>query len=195
MNYQQIICQATGKELKADQIYKVRNDEVLENIVSICHNCPYSNSGMPECKNCYGTIVQNSIRQANKKPGRIKMESENYRNTFTQLENEYIEDLKADKFFSGINVISNLNNSNWNHGQKISDHLRCYSYPKTWKTDCANCKSRCHKMGVKTACEKAKEFCETNNINVSTANSKQLSEIELPISCICREQTQVMIEV
>lgn len=212
MNYQKITCQATGKELKADQIYKIRNDKTsLENIVGVCHNCPYSNSKLPACKNCYGTIVQNSVRRTNRKDvrenseniyiednkpqWRTKMECINYRNTFIESNGEYIECLDADAYLQTIDIIANLNNSNWNHGQKIADHLQAFSYPKTWKTDCANCKLRCSKNGELTACQKAKAFCEKNGINISTASSKQLAKIELPIECICKEQVQQMIEV
>lgn len=195
VNYQKITCQATGKELKADQIYKIRNNEVLENTVSICYNCPYAHSKLSACKNCYGTIVQNSVRQTNGKPGRIKMECTNYRNTFFESNGEYIECLEADNYLSNIDIIANLNNLNWNHGQKIADHLRAYTYPKTAKTDCANCKHRCAKNGELSACQKAKLFCEQNGINVSTASSKLLAELELPNECICKEQTQQMIEV
>ena len=193
MDYQQITCQCTGRIIRADKMYKIRNNEnCVENIVSICNNCPFVDSNNPECQNCYGTIVQNSVRQLNEKTGRIKMDSIAYRNNFCKVGSEYIEMMDADEFLDTIDIIANLNNANWNHGQRISDHLRAYDRPKTWKTDCANCKARYHKEGKLTACERAKQFVENQGINLSTATEKQIAEIVLPEECICKEQAQRM---
>lgn len=193
MDYQQITCKMTGKTMKADRMYKIRNNEnCLENIVSICYNCPFADSNLPQCKNCYGTIAQNTFRMRNDETGRIKMESVNYRNNFCKVGDEYVEMMDADEFLETIDVIANLNNSNWNHGQRISDHLRGYDRPKTWKTDCHNCKIRCHAKGELTACEKAKEYVESIGINLDTATEKQITNIKLPTNCICKEQTPRM---
>lgn len=193
MDYQQIICKATGKTLKADRMYKIRNNEnCIENIVSICYNCPFANNDNAECKQCYGTIVQNTLRQKSNESGRVRMENVNYRNNFCKVGDEYIQMMDADEFLEEIDIISNLNNSNWNHGQRISDHLRGYDRPTTWKTDCINCKNRCHKKGELTACERAKEYVESLGINLDIATEKQIAEIELPTECICKEQTPRM---
>lgn len=191
MDYQQIVCQATGKTIKADEMYKIRSEgNCIESIVSICKNCPYTDSKIKQCKNCYGTIVQKFARQLNEETGRIKMSSENYKNTFLLVDDEYIQMMDADEFLENMDVIANLNNSNWNHGQRISDNLRCYNAPSTAKTDCHNCKKRCHKASEKTACEKAKDYCISRGLDISTATSEQIAKIKLPIDCICCEQTQ-----
>lgn len=197
MNYQQIICQATNKEIKADQVYKIRNDETsIENIASICYSCPYANSKMHACKNCHGTIAQNSIRKMSDKPGVKKIEMINYRNTFELCGEEYMDIMQADEFMNQIDIVANLNNSNWNHGQKVADRLRAYLPPKTAKTDCHNCKIRCQQQGVLTPCQKAKEYIENETkTSIENISSKQLIKINLPIDCICKEQVQVMIEV
>lgn len=197
MDYQQITCQATGKTIKADKMYKIRNQEnCIENVVSICHNCPYAASNQEPCQNCYGSIVQNAVRQINKDTGRAKMQATNYRNIFLKVGDEYMQMMDADEFLKELEekemIIANLNNANWNHGQRISDHLRAYSYPATWKTDCHNCKIRCHKKGELTACEKAKEYALSKGIDPHTATSEALAKLQLPIECICIEQTQKM---
>lgn len=192
MNFQQITCQETGKNMKADKIFKVKNENCIENIVSICYNCPFSHSKNEKCKNCYGTITQNSIRQLNYETGRIKMKIETYRNTFLETDNEYLEIMDADTFLNTREIIANLNNSNWNHGQRISDPLRGYDRPKTWKTDCINCKIKCKNKGIKTACEKAKDFLNENNINLNSASIKEIEQLKLPQDCICQQQVQQM---
>lgn len=197
MDYQQITCKATGKTLKAEQIYKIRNDEnCIENIVSICNSCPYANSQNLSCQNCYGTIVQNSVRQINVDTGRIKMEFTNYRNTFLELNDEYILNMSADEFLQTIDIVANLNHANWNHGQKINDKLRAYMPPNTWKTDCKNCKLRCKNNNIIPACEKAKQYVEENyNMNIENMTTEQIAKVNLPQNCICQNQVQRMIEV
>lgn len=193
MDYQQITCQITGKTIKADKMYKIRsNENYIENVVSVCYNCPFADSNNPNCQNCYGTIVQNAFRQINDKTRRVKMDAVNYRNNFAKIGDKYVEMMEADEFLENIDIIANLNNSNWNHGQRISDHLRAYMQPKTWKTDCANCKNRCHQKGKNTACENAKLYIESIGINLDNATEKQIAEIELPSNCICSEQTSRM---
>lgn len=192
MDYQQITCKLTGKSMRADRMYKVRNDDCIENVVSICYSCPYSDSKNTACLNCYGTIAQNATRQINEDTGRVKVETNNYRNVFLKVNDEFIKMMDADEFIEQIEIIANLNNSNWNHGQRISDHLRAYIAPKTWKTDCANCKKRCEKQGIKTACEKAYQYFLDNGIDVKNATSEQIEKITLPNDCICKEQAQQM---
>ena len=95
MNYQQITCQITGKTMKADKMYKIRNNEkCIENVVSVCHNCPFSDCNNPNCKQCYGTIAQNAFRQVNENTGRVKMEAIDYRNNFCKIGDEYVEMLE-----------------------------------------------------------------------------------------------------
>lgn len=194
MDYQQIICKETGKSIKADKIFKVRNNQdCIENIVSICHNCPHCDSKNVKCQNCYGTIVQNSIRQINDETGRIKMDFVNYRNTFIKENENFKQIMDADEFLECIDIVANLNNSNWNHGQRISDHLRSYDRPKTWKTDCANCKVRCKNKGVKPACELAKDYTESQfNNSLENISDTQIANFELPQNCICKEQAPQM---
>lgn len=192
MDYQQITCKYANKNIKADKIYKVRNDDCLENIVSICFNCPHCHSDNSACKNCYGTIIQSTERKINKETRRVKMSFKNYRNTFIELENDFMEMMSADEYLKKIEIISNLNNCNWNHGQRISDHLRAYDGSKTSKTDCKNCKIRCHKNNQLTACEKAKEYLKKLNINLDTASELDILNVELDQDMICREQTQRM---
>lgn len=193
MDYQKITCNCTGKTIQAERMYKIKGgDNVLEDIVSICYNCPFTNNDNPKCQNCYGTIVQNYIRQINDETGRIKMDAVNYRNNFYKVGNEYVELMDADEFLETIDIVANLNNSNWNHGQRISDHLRAYSYPKTWKTDCMNCKLRYHQKNELPPCEKTKDYVASLGINLSTATEKQIQSIKLPPEMICKEQTQRM---
>lgn len=197
MDYQQMTCKVTGKTLKADKIFKIRNDiNCIENIVSVCHNCPYSHSDNYNCQSCYGTIVQNSIRRLNKDTGRIKMEFVNYRNTFSELNDEYISNMSADEFLSYIDIVANLNNSNWNHGQKVDDKLRAYMFPSTYKTDCHNCKLRCKNNNEIPACQKAKQYVkEQYGFDIENITTEQIKTIELPQDCICQNQAQRMIEV
>lgn len=190
MEYQQIVCQATGKTVKADKMYKIRNNEnCIENVVSICNNCPFADSNNPSCQNCYGTIAQNAFRQINEKTGRIKTEAIDYRNSFTKINDEYIDNMNADDFIKNLDIISNLNSCNWNHGQRIADNLRAYIYPATYKTDCFKCKNRCRQQGKMTSCENAKKYVESLGINLDNATEKQILEIQLPNNCICQEQT------
>ena len=137
-----------------------------------------------------------TVRQINKDTGRAKMQATNYRNIFLKVGDEYMQMMDADEFLKELEekemIIANLNNANWNHGQRISDHLRAYSYPATWKTDCHNCKIRCHKKGELTACERAKEYALSKGIDPHTATSEALAKLQLPIECICIEQTQKM---
>lgn len=195
MDYQQIICSKTGKSMKADRMYKIKNDECIENVVSICYNCPFSHSNNSACKNCYGTIAQNAIRQINQETRRIKMTATDYRNNFCKIGDDYIEMMDADDFLNDIEIISNLNNSNWNHGQRVADHLRAYCSPATSKTDCANCKKKCHAKNELTACEKAKKYAEEKGVKIEIASEKQLTELQLPQNCICKNQTPRMIYV
>ena len=193
MDYQKITCQCTGKTIKAEKMYKIRNQEnCIENIVSVCYNCPFIHNNNPQCQNCYGTIVQNSIRQINDQTGRIKMDSINYRNNFCQVGDQFIEMMDADEFLDNMDIIANLNNANWNHGQRVSDHLRGYDRPKTWKTDCLNCKIRYHQKNELTPCEKTKDYVASLGINLDTATEKQIAKIELPQEMICKEQTPRM---
>ena len=91
MDYQQITCSLTGKNIKADRMYKIRNDDCIENIVSICYNCPFADSENPACINCYGTIAQNAIRQINEDTRRVKMETVEYRNNYCKVGDDYVE--------------------------------------------------------------------------------------------------------
>ena len=193
MDYQQIVCSKTGKSMKADKMYKVRNDNCIENVVSVCFNCPFSNSNNSACKNCYGTIVQNAVRQINEETRRIKMKATDYRNNFLELGDAYVEMMDADEFLDNIDILANLSNSTWNSGQKISDHLRCYDSPATAKTDCAKCKKRCHDKGELTACEKAQQYVKDLGINLDTATESQIINIDLPQNCICKNQIPRML--
>lgn len=190
MDYQQITCSLTGKTFKADRMYKVRNDNCIENVVSVCYNCPFADSNNPACNNCYGTIAQNAIRQINEDTRRIKMDTMEYRNNYCKVGDEYIEMMDADEFLENIDIIANLNSNNWNHGQRVADHLRAYIQPPTWRTDCASCKKECHKENKLTPCEKAKEYVEELGIDLKNATNKQITKIELPMECICKRQTQ-----
>lgn len=190
MDYQQITCSLTGKTMKADKMYKIRNDNCIENVVSICYNCPFANSKNSACGNCYGTIAQNAIRQINKNTRRIKMETIEYRNNYCQVGDDYVEMMDADEFLENVEIIADLNNCNWNHGQRISDHLRAYIQPPTWRTDCIKCKARYHKDDKLTPCEKTKEYIESLGVNLDIATEKQIADLNLPQDCICKEQTQ-----
>ena len=165
MDYQKITCNCTGKTIQAERMYKIKGgDNVLEDIVSICYNCPFTNNDNPKCQNCYGTIVQNYIRQINDETGRIKMDAVNYRNNFYKVGNEYVELMDADEFLETI----------------------------AWKTDCMNCKLRYHQKNELTPCEKTKDYVASLGINLSTATEKQIQSIKLPPEMICKEQTQRM---
>lgn len=196
MDYQKIICKKTDKVLKADEVYKVRNNQdCIENIVSICKNCPYSFSKNHSCQNCYGTIVQDSVRKINEETNRIKITTTNYRNEFTKIGDDIMDIMVADDFIDNMDIIANLNNSSWNNGQRIADRLIAYDSPSTAKTDCKKCKKRYHDRGELTACEKAKKFCESKDINIKKVSDIQLQNLILPNECICQEQLQQKIYV
>lgn len=195
MDYQQIVCSKTGKSMKADKMYKIKNDECVENVVSVCYNCPFSHSNNPACKNCYGTIAQNAVRQINQETRRMKMIATDYRNNFCKVGDEYIEMMDADEFLESIEIIANLNSLNWNHGQRVADHLRAYTSPATSKTDCLKCKNKCHSKNECTACEKAKQYVEDLGVNLNIASEEQIKSINLPQDCICKNQTPRMIYV
>lgn len=191
MDYQQVICQHTGKIMSADKIYKIRNNKnCIENVVSVCNNCPYIHSDNPCCNNCYGTVVQNATRKINAKTKRASTTAVTYRNNFCKVGDEYVQMMDADDFLDTIEIICNLSNANWNSGQQISGNIRAYDRGSTWRTDCYNCKNRCHKNGELTACEKAKEYAESVGVNPATASEAQLAKLELPEECICKEQVQ-----
>lgn len=194
MNYSEITCPHTNKTFKPDKMYKVRGDkDTFETIVSTCYCCPYSDSKNAKCKNCYGTITQKTVKTLSKKTqGAILMNYEHYINTFIRQNGDIIQNMKSDEIMDAIEIIANLNSANWNHGKRIEDHLRAYDRPKTWKTDCAECKRRCELNGSLPACVKAQQYLEDNNMNLNIMNEKQISEINLPCDCICQEQTQQM---
>lgn len=198
MDVKQIICQATGRTMKAERVYKIKNEEdCLESVVSICHTCPYANGKKnAECTKCHGTIVQNTLRKINEETGRAKTTAVNYRNFYIQTEEgDYVDVMNADDFLQILEdndmYIANLNNSTWSVAQKGTRHkLPACDRPATWKTDCYKCKSRCHAEGKMTACEKAKQFMIDNGVNVDNAPSDRITDVKLPIECICTQQTQ-----
>ena len=119
------------------------------------------------------------------------MTATDYRNNFCKIGDDYMQMMDADDFLNDIEIISNLNNSNWNHGQRVADHLRYYTRSSTWKTDCLKCKKKCHEKNELTSCEKAKKYVEKNGINLNNATEKQIISIKLPSECICKEQVQM----
>ena len=199
MQSNEILCKETGKILKADKIFKVKNEEenCIEEIVSYCTLCPYSENKKEAgqaCKKCYGTIAQSrktfKIKGNNKKMVQI----ENYRNKFETDEfEEYLRDMDADMFMKTIDKVANLNTLNWNHdGQKTDDKLRAYDKPKSWKTDCEMCKQKCVKSNSIPECEKAKQYLEEKfGTNIEFMSEKQLLS-EIPSEFICQNQAQTM---
>ena len=195
MDINQILCKSTGRLIKADNIYRVKSndDNCLEEVVSKCNMCPYSDKGNgvdKTCKNCYGTIVQTRKTIKNNKAGRNNMIIENYRNTFTNDDDceDIVRNMDADEFMNYVDVIANMNSLNWNHGQMTDDKLRGYDRGKTWKTDCECCKSK----NEKPACIKAKEYLESKfGTKIEFMSEKQLLA-ELPDDCICKNQVQTL---
>lgn len=190
MEVNEILCKDTGSVIKADKIYKVLNEDpnCIEEIVSQCVLCPYSDSGKEinfKCKKCYGTIVQSKKIIDNKKSGRNNMIIENFRNTFESEDDEYIKNMSADEFMEYIDIIANLNSLHW--GASV-DKLRAYDKPKTWKSDCLECKSKY----LKPKCVLAKEYLENKyNTNIEFMSEKQLTS-EIPTEFICQNQAQTM---
>lgn len=193
MEINEILCKDTGRILRADKIYKIasKHPECIEEIISQCSGCPYAEKGKeinPVCKKCYGTITQSKKIIDNKKSGRNNMIIENFRNTFDYEDDEYIKDMSADKFMEYIDIVANLNSLNWNHGHKTEDKLRAYDKPRTWKSDCLECKSKCEKP----KCILAKEYLENKyNTSIDFMSEKQLIS-EIPTEFICQNQAQTM---
>ena len=198
MEINEILCKETGKILKADKIFKVKNNEenYIEEIVSYCTLCPYSESkkGINNtCNNCYGSISQSKKVYKSKGNGKVTMQIENYRNKFEVNEfGEYIRNMDADEFMKTIDKVANLNTLNWNHGQRTDDKLRAYDKPKTWKTDCIICKNKCAKQNTLPECEMAKKYLEEKfGISIEFMSEKQLLS-EIPNKYICQNQAQTM---
>lgn len=199
MDTNQILCKETGKILKADRIFKVKNteDNCIEEIVSYCTLCPYSesNKGIARaCKNCYGSISQSKKTFKIKGSNKNMVQIENYRNKFEVGElSEYIRDMDADTFMNTIDKVANLNTLNWNHdGLKTDDHLRAYDKPKSWKTDCQICRQKCTSQNSIPECEKAKSYLEEKFGNsIEFMSEKQLLS-EIPNEYICQNQAQTM---
>jgi hypothetical protein len=199
MEINEILCKETGKIIKANKIFKVKNSEdgCVEEIVSYCNLCPHSevNKSIEHaCKNCYGAISQSKKIFKTKGVGnKSNMQIENYRNKFEVDDlGEYIKNMDADEFMQTIDKIANLNSLNWNHGQKIDDKLRAYDKPKTWKTDCQICKQKCLDNKTIPECEKAKKFLENKFGNsIEIMSEKQLLS-EIPTEYICQNQAQTM---
>ena len=199
MQANEILCKETGKILKSDKIFKVRNEEenCIEEIVTYCTLCPYSenNKGIGQaCKKCYGTISQSRKTFKIKGNNKNMVQVENYRNKFEVNElGEYLRDMDADMFMQTIDKIANLNTLNWNHdGQKTDDKLRAYDKPKSWKTDCQMCRQKCAKQNSIPECEKAKNYLEEKFGNsIEFMSEKQLLS-EIPIEFMCQNQSQTM---
>lgn len=198
MEINQILCKETGKMLKADKIFKVKNteDNCIEEIVSYCTLCPYSESRREvneACKTCYGTIAQSRKTFKIKGNNKNMVQVENYRNKFEKDElGEYIRNMDADTFMKTIDRVANLNSLNWNHDQRTDDKLRAYDKPKSWKTDCKMCKQKCAKTNSIPECEKAKNYLEEKFGNsIEFMSEKQLLE-DLPSDCICQGQSQTV---
>lgn len=199
MDTNQILCKATGKILKADKIFKVKNTEnnCVEEIVSFCNLCPYSENNKEagqDCKTCYGSISQSKKSFKVKESKKNMVQIENYRNKFEKNEiGDYLRKMDADTFMSVIDKVANLNTLNWNHdNQKIDDKLRAYDKPKTWKTDCQMCKQKCAAENVVPECEKAKKYLEEKFDNsIEFMSEKQLLS-EIPSEFICQNQAQTM---
>ena len=205
MDVNEILCKETGKILKADKIFKVRSldPECLEEIVSYCALCPYSENKKEAgraCKSCYGTIAQS--KKTYKTDGKGKGTGqgkdmvliENYRNKFEVNEiGEYLRNMSADMFMETIDKISNLNSLHWNKdGQCTDDKLRAYDKPNTWKTDCQMCKQKCAKKDIEPECIKARNYLEEKfGTNIEFMSEKQLIS-ELPSDLICKNQAQTM---
>lgn len=199
METNQILCKETGKLLKADKIFKVKNTEnnCIEEIVSYCTLCPHSENKKEvgqACKACYGSITQSKKTFEIKGSKKNMVQVENYRNKFEVDElGEYIRDMDADSFMGAIDKVANLNTLNWNHdNQKTDDKLRAYDKPKSWKTDCQMCKQKCAKQNTKTECEKAKDYLEEKFCtNIEFMSEKQLLS-EIPNEFRCQSQAQTM---
>jgi hypothetical protein len=199
MQSNEILCKETGKILKADKIFKVRNKEenCIEEIVTYCTLCPYSENKKAvgqACKKCYGTIAQSRKTFKIKGNNKNMTQVENYRNKFEVNElGEYLRDMDADMFMQTIDKIANLNTLNWNHdGRKTDDKLRAYDKPKSWKTDCQMCKQKCAKSNSIPECEKAKQYLEEKFGNsIEFMSEKQLLS-EIPGEFICKNQAQTM---
>ena len=199
MQANEIQCKETGKILKADKIFKVKNydENCVEEIVTYCTLCPYSENkkGVGQaCKTCYGSIAQSrktfKIKGNNKKMVQI----ENYRNKFEINElGEYLRDMDADMFMQTIDKVANLNTLHWNHdNQKTDDKLRGYDKPKSWKTDCVECRNKCSTKNSIPECEKAKNYLEEKfGTNIEFMSEKQLLS-EIPSEFICQNQAQTM---
>lgn len=199
MEINEILCKETGKTIKADKIFKVKNNEdgCIEEIVSYCNLCPYSEANKSlnhACKNCYGAISQSRKTFKTKgASGRNSMQIENYRNKFEVDElGEYIRDMNADEFMHVIDIVANLNTLNWNHGQKTDDKLRAYDKPKSWKTDCQICRQKCAKNNSIPECEKAKNYLEEKfGQGIELMSEKQLLS-EVPTEFMCKNQAQTV---
>ena len=199
MQTNQILCKETGKILKADKIFKVKNTEkdCKEEIVSYCTLCPYSETKKRinnACKTCYGSIAQSKKTFNIKGSNKDMVQIENYRNKFKTDEfEEYLRNMDADMFMQTIDKIANLNTLNWNHdGQKTDDKLRSYDKPKSWKTDCIECKNKCLKQNIIPECEKAKNYLEEKfGTNIEFMSEKQLLS-EIPNEFGCQNQAQTM---
>ena len=193
MEINEILCKETGRLIRADKIFKIISDdsECIEEIISQCTLCSYSEKGKEishKCKKCYGTIAQSKKTIDNRKSGRNNMIIENFRNTFEFEDEEYIKDMSADEFMQHIEIVANLNSLGWNHGQKTDDKLRAYDKPKSWKTDCLECRIK----NIKPKCILAKEYLENKyKIAIEFMSEKQLLS-EIPTEYMCQNQAQTM---
>lgn len=199
MEINEIICKETGKSIRVDKIFKVKNNEdnCIEEIVSYCNLCPYSenNKGIGKaCKTCYGSISQSKKTFKVKGSNKNMVQVENYRNKFEVDDfGEYLRNMDADTFMKTIDKVANLNTLNWSHsGFGFKDKLKAYDKPKTWKTDCQICKQKCAKSNSIPECEKAKNYLEEKFGNsIEFMSEKQLLS-EIPSEFICQNQAQTM---
>lgn len=199
MQINEILCKETGKLIKVDKIFKVKNNEenCIEEIVTYCTLCPYSenNKGVGKaCKSCYGSISQSKKTFKVKGSNKNMVQVENYRNKFEIDEfSEYIRNMDADTFMKTIDKVANLNTLNWSHsGFGFKDKLKAYDKPKTWKTDCQICKQKCAKSNSIPECEKAKNYLEEKFGNsIEFMSEKQLLS-EIPNEFRCQNQAQTM---
>lgn len=195
MKIAKILCKQTGKVLNADQIFKVKNEEegCVEEIVSYCSSCPYSETKKEAglaCRNCYGAIAQ-SRKKIKQRIGGHKVKIENYRNTFLQDEfGQFIRSMDADDFMNFIDKLANLKSNGWGELKGFKQGLGYGDKPSTWKTICLSCRTECNKNGTKPICKQAGEYLEDKfGVSVASMNKEQLLS-ELPANLICQKDYQ-----
>lgn len=172
----------SGKKVIAKQAYQVIDMYGEEATIYVNRNCPHALKNNGACASCHGCVCQVS------KKGRKAMK-EIYTDRFIDNDGYYYDIMEASNYMDEMEI-KEIIEAKYNPGQGVNSSLNAGMWPATFKTDCANCKTRYGRKDLLTPCQKAKLYAEENGVNLINAPESQILKLNLPSDCICTEQKQ-----